>query len=281
MMAVEIVSLAECPHTCYGMNRMIDLHNHILPALDDGAADLDESLAIARQFVAEGVDRVAATPHVDPDRGIGVPAGEIARRVADLQAALARAGISLTVVPGHELYLTPEAPDFLRSGKVSPLAGGPFVLVEVSFTQTPIYLDDTLFRLGLAGYRPILAHPERYAFIQNDITRADALVGRDIILQLTAPSLLGEYGGLVRKTAERILRRGGYALAASDRHHPGPMRSLATLHERIAERFDPDLADLLLRQNPARVLDGRTPLAPEPLAYRRTSFLSRLFPSRS
>jgi protein-tyrosine phosphatase len=259
---------------------MIDLHNHILPALDDGAANLDESLEIARQFVLEGVDRVAATSHVDPDRGIGVPAAEIRTRVDALQAALNRAGIGLTVLPGHELYLTPEAPAFLQSGKVSTLAGGSFVLVEVSFTQPPIYLDETVFRLGLAGYRPILAHPERYAFIQNDLDQVDRLIARDIVLQLTAPSLLGEYGGAVRKTAERILRRGGYALAASDRHHPGPSRSLAALHENIARRFNPDLADLLLQENPVRVLAGRTPIAPEPLAPRQTSFLSRLFPSR-
>jgi protein-tyrosine phosphatase len=259
---------------------MIDLHNHILPAIDDGAANLDESLEIARQFVSEGLDRIAATPHFEPEGGMGVPAREVRERVSALQAALDGAGIALTVLPGHELYLTPDAPTLLRSGVVCPLAGSTFVLVEVSPAQPPMYLDDTLYQVALAGYRPILAHPERYAFIQSDLDRVDSLVSRDIFLQLTAPALLGEYGPAVRKTAEQILRRGAYALAASDRHHPGPLRSLAALHERITQRFGLDLADLLLRDNPARVLESRAPIVPEEPAPRRTSFLARLFPAR-
>jgi protein-tyrosine phosphatase len=189
-------------------------------------------------------------------------------------------GIELAVVPGHELFLTLEAAELVRSGFVSPLGASNFVLVEVAFTQPPLYLDETLFQVALAGYRPILAHPERYTFIQRDLDRADELVAKDIVLQLTAPSLLGEYGPAVRKTAEQILRRGGYALAASDRHHPGPLRSLAALHERITELFGVDLADLLLRDNPARVLEGHAPISPEPPKPQQTSFLGRLFPSR-
>ena len=244
---------------------MIDLHNHILPGVDDGAADLDESLQIARQFVSEGVIRVAATPHLDPERGTGIGPPAVQAGVAELQAALDQATIELTVLPGNELYLTPDAPSLVRTGQVSPLGAGSTLLVEISLfaDRPPLYLEDTLFHLQLAGYQVVFAHPERYAFVQRDVTSLDQLVTRGVVLQLTAPSLLGEYGASIRRTAVQLLRRGSYATAASDRHHPGPERSLAALHQRITALVDADLADLLLCTNPDRLVAGRPVIQPE------------------
>lgn len=255
---------------------MIDLHNHILPGVDDGAVDLPESLDIARQFVAEGVTRVAATPHLDPERGNGVMAAEVRQKVDELQAALSETSIALTVLPGHELYLTPDAPSLLQSGTVASLGNGPYVLVEVFFSQRPLYMKDTLFHLELAGYRPVLAHPERYAFLQRDMAGVDQLVEAGVVLQLTAPSLLGEYGPAIQNAAEEMLYRGAYAVAASDRHHPGSTRSLAQLHDRLTRLANADLADLLLRDNPARLLDGKRPIQPELQKLKRPSLFARL-----
>lgn len=258
---------------------MIDLHNHILPAVDDGAADIAESLAIARQFVAEGVGRVAATPHYDPLRRGGPTATEVGELVGTLRAALADARVPLEIDVGHELLLTPEAVDLLQTGTVSPLGRTRFVLVEVSLSalERPLYLDDTLFRLQIDGFRPILAHPERYAFVQRDPASVDNLVSRGVVLQLTAPALLGEYGRTVRRTATELLQRAAYSVAASDRHHPGPKRSLADLAECLRTlQPNEDLAALLLSTNPTRILDSREPIAPDPIA-RRNSLLGRLF----
>src|SRR5437868_4891339 len=149
---------------------MIDLHNHILPGVDDGAADLEESVEIARQFVSEGVTRVAATPHLNPERGTGLQAPDVRQKVEELQRTLAERGIDLLVVPGNELLLTPDAPQLLAQGVASSLGAGKTVLVELSLwaERPPLYLEDTLFRLEVAGYRPVLAHPERYPFAQRD-----------------------------------------------------------------------------------------------------------------
>jgi protein-tyrosine phosphatase len=262
---------------------MIDLHNHILPAVDDGAADITETIAIARQFVDEGVRCVTATPHYDPLHGGGPSADEVRQLVGEVRLALASASVPLEICTGHELLLTPDAVDLLNAGTVATLGGSRFVLVEVSLTalERPLYLDDTLFRLQIEGFHPILAHPERYAFVQRDPESVDNLISRGVILQLTAPALIGEYGGAVRKTAVQLLQRAAYSLAASDRHHPGPKRSLAQMAERLAAlQPDEDLATLLLSTNPARVLDNREPIAPDPLP-RRNSLLGRLFGVRS
>jgi protein-tyrosine phosphatase len=257
---------------------MIDLHNHILPGVDDGAADLEESLEIARQFVREGVTRLAATPHLDPENRRGISAMEVRRLVAETQSAIGVAGIPLALEAGHEVYLTPDVPDLVADGTVALLGGGHAILVELSLTagQRPLYFEETLFRLQVAGLQPVLAHPERYAFVQRDPTSLDAVVESGTVLQVTAPSLLGHYGGYVRRVAERLLRRGSYGLASSDRHHPGTDRSLATMRGRIAELTDEATAGLLLSENPERLLDGVEPLRPAVLVADDRSFFERL-----
>jgi len=244
---------------------MIDLHNHILAGIDDGATDIDESLDIARQFVSEGVTAIAVTPHLDPENRRGAPGHDVIGRVEELRRALAVAEIVLEVSTGHELYLTPDAEALLKSGTALPLGSGTTVLVEVSLNagKDPLYLEDTLFQLQMAGYRPMLAHPERYPFVGRSSTLLEDLVARGIVLQLTAPSLLGHYGAPIRRVATRLLRAGMYAAGGSDRHHPGPERSLVDMHRRISELTDEQTADLLLRDNPARLLADEDVVLPE------------------
>jgi protein-tyrosine phosphatase len=264
---------------------LVDLHNHILPGLDDGAANLEESLDIARQFVSEGVTRVAATPHYnadDPPERRRADADAVRARLAELQPALDAADIPLSVMCGNEIYLTPESPDLLAAGRVCSLGDGKTALVELSLLagERPLYLDDLIFRLQLGGYQIVLAHPERYGFVERDVSALDTLASGGLLLQLTAPALLGDYGGGIRRTAEHLLRRGSYSLAASDRHHPGNNRSLAALHERITQLSDADTADLLLCENPARVLDNQTLVLLAPSDEKNPSLLGRLLGRR-
>lgn len=243
---------------------LIDLHNHILPGLDDGAADLAESLAMGRQFFSEGVTTIAATPHLNPLNGVGTPASAVREGVRQLTAALAEDGIALAVFPGNEIFLTPDVPDLLRDGVAAPIADGPWVVVELPFNQRPPYLEDTLFRIEAAGFRPILAHPERYGFVQANVAILDDFVDRGLALQLTAPALLGEYSTSIRRAAEALLVRGSYALASSDRHHGGSGRSLSATRQRIIELRDEQTADLLLSRNPAQVISGADVALPPP-----------------
>jgi protein-tyrosine phosphatase len=257
---------------------VIDLHNHILPGIDDGASNLQESLEIARQFAAEGVVAIAATPHLDPLHGRGATPAEVRERLVAVQCAVDSADLGLRLHLGQEVFLTPEVPDLLQQGRALTLAGSTYVLVEVSLValERPLYLDAVLFRLQIIGYRPILAHPERYPFVQRDPAAATDLVGRGTAFQLTAPALLGDYGGRTRRTAERLLESGAYALAGSDRHHPGKSRSLASLAAKLAGDYDAELAALLLRENPRRVLENRALIAPAAVPRRHTFSFTRL-----
>ncbi len=258
---------------------MIDLHNHIVYGVDDGAANIDESLDIARQFAAEGVTTVVATPHFDGEKPCKLALRMLRERVDELREAIAANNIGIDLFCGNEVYLTPSLPTLLEQGAVACLGTTRAILIEVSLMseKMPLFLEDTVFRLQLAGYQIVLGHPERYGFVQRDPSSLDALVERGVALQLTAPALLGEYGSAIRRTAEKLLRRGLYQMAASDRHHPGANRSLVATHERIGELAGGDQADLLLKENPARLLAGQTLREARALSEATTpSFFHRL-----
>lgn len=235
---------------------MIDLHNHILPGLDDGAADLAESLRIARHFVDEGVTRAAATPHLNPVAGTGSNAATVRAGVERVRAALEDARVPLDLAQGNEVFLAPDVPEMLEAGEIATLGGGRAILVELPFEGRPAYTEEVIERLFAGGYTPVLAHPERSGWLSRDAEAVEWLLDAGVPLQLTAASLLGHYGIGVQSTAHALLRGGAYSLAASDRHHPQQPRSLATLHAAIAAVTDERTADLLLSVNPAHILAG-------------------------
>jgi protein-tyrosine phosphatase len=243
-----------------------DLHLHLIPGVDDGPENDEEAVELARVLVADGVTTVCVTPHFNawnPERLS--TADELGERVGRLRDVLSSADIQLEVLPGAEHFLTPELVSMVESHTAPLLASGPYILVEMPFNNRPLYGDDVMFSLALSGATPVLAHPERYSWVQKDPMSVQPLVDRGIVMQLTAASLQGNYGGRVRKTAETLLSRGLYSLVGSDLHHSGQPRLLSAMEAQISSLTDHATADRLFRENPLRVTQGE-PLLPAPRA---------------
>ena len=156
---------------------MIDLHTHILPGLDDGARTLEDAVAMARVFVAEGVTVVAATPHVRDD--FPTSANVMLHSVAALRRVLDEAEIPLTLLPGAEVAVDWVArldDDELR--RLSLAGSGRYVLVETPYRGWPVELLERLLRLRAAGFTPVLAHPERNPVVQATPSLLAPLVSR-------------------------------------------------------------------------------------------------------
>ena len=196
---------------------MIDLHSHILPGIDDGAADLSVSLAMARAFVADGVTTVACTPHILP--GLYHNNGpQIRDAVQQLQAAIDREGIALRLVTGADIHITPNFVAGLRDGTLLSLADSRYVLVEPPHHVAPARLDDLFFSLLVAGYVPILTHPERLTWIKSQYATILRLVQAGVWMQITAGSLAGAFGRQPLYWAERMLQEGCVHILATDAH---------------------------------------------------------------
>jgi protein-tyrosine phosphatase len=219
---------------------VIDLHTHILPGLDDGARDLDESLAIARDCVADGVTAVAATPHVRDD--YPTTAATILAATDELRRALADAGIRLNLYSGGEVAIpllrVLEAAELRRLA----LAGSRYLLVEFPYYGWPQNLADQLEPLEALGLQPILAHPERNADVAAAPELLRPLVAAGALVQVTAISLAGGLGRATRRAAHTIVQNDLAHLIASDAHSPslrraGLARAAATIHDRRVARW--------------------------------------------
>jgi len=199
---------------------MIDIHCHILPGLDDGPKDLDQSREMLRMAADDGVRTIVATPHfggrfgeTGPDeiRGLTARANEVARDE----------GIPVEVLPGCEALLTPELPEQLQRGEVLTLGDtGRYILVEVHPEPIPKYGLDVIFRLRVAQVTPILAHGERLCFTAEGKQFVRELVTQGGLVQMNADAVGGSVGWRVRRLC-RWMRKEGLAHAiASDGHSP-------------------------------------------------------------
>lgn len=258
---------------------MIDIHAHILPGVDDGAGSIEESLAMARLAVSEGVTTILTTSHSAEWFKLG-PRTKMVAQIESLQHAFDSEGVPLQLRPGMEIYMTPETPADLVAGRAWGLASSRYLLVEVAFQSWPAYAEQVLFELQVAGYIPILAHPERYGAVQRDPNIMYTLAERGVLGQVTALSLTGGNGPEVQQCAYTLLDHGLVQFIASDGHGEGAQKRKPVVAAGLAEasrRIGADAARAMLTTNPQAILDD-TPLQPQPRPVEiRRSFFSRLF----
>lgn len=231
---------------------MIDAHCHILPAIDDGARHLDESLGIARELVRSGVRSVFATPHFM--KGSYSPlTEEILSEVAMLSKALARAGIALRVLPGAENYPEPTLPKEYKDGRLTTLGGSRYLLIEAPAVEVTESFEELLFQIALAGAQPVLAHPERNPSFGRDVERLGRLFDRGILLQVNARSLLGGFGRRAQVCAEKMARHEIICLLGSDAHTLEDAASMKEARSRV-ERLGGIAAKRLLEACEQRLM---------------------------
>jgi protein-tyrosine phosphatase len=246
---------------------MIDLHSHILFDLDDGARTLDDSLAMARLSVRDGVHTIAATPHspASPASRLYDPA-VIRERLAVLRDALARAGVALEVVAGTEIAFSADIVERLRRGDLLTYGGSRAILLELANNTLPPTFENALFNLQVAGYRVVLAHPERIVEVQQSPNRLLPFVERGVLMQVTAEALTGQQGERLRTTAETLLTHGMAHLLASDTHGIPPRRAplLAAARDRAAVLVGKPAAEALVMSTPAAILSGQPLRHPPP-----------------
>jgi protein-tyrosine phosphatase len=194
---------------------LLDLHSHVLPGLDDGAADLDEAVAICRAAAADGIEVLAGTPHVRRDHPTTPESME--RALAALRDA---AGDLVRLVGGGELdhrELDRPREELVRFA----LAGNPeYLLVETPYRGWPATLGEELLRLRVLGLVPVLAHPERNAEVQQRPDVLVPLVAGGTLVQITASSVDGRGGRRAQACAHLLIERGLAHLIASDAHAP-------------------------------------------------------------
>ena len=225
---------------------MIDLHCHILPGVDDGAASLHEALAMARFCVQDGITHVVATPHCH--RHCRLLRADILPHVARLNDELAKAEIPLTVLPGAEIQVTDSAVyrrEF-EDGLYCHLGDGrAFTLLEVPWKeeQYPADAPELVAWLRARGTTPILAHPERHGYFAKHPERLRALVDAGAWLQVTVDSLLGNHGSAAKSSGEELLRTYSEMVVSTDAHNLRRCSGLSAGFAWVRDHLGADRAD--------------------------------------
>jgi protein-tyrosine phosphatase len=203
---------------------VVDLHSHILPGIDDGARSLEESLAIARTAVSQGIKTIAATPHVRAD--YPTRPDEMEHEVAVLRRALEASGVAIDLIHGAEIaidMLPTLGPDTLNRFTLGQ--SGRYLLIEFPYFGWPTALEGAIDTLRRLGIMPVLAHPERNPRIQQNPSILVAATELGGLVQVTAASVAGDLGRDAYRAVNALLELRAVHLIASDVHRPGSRES--------------------------------------------------------
>jgi protein-tyrosine phosphatase len=241
---------------------MIDIHCHILPALDDGAKDLEVSLEMARMAVADGIKTIVATPHLFKQRSFDLK--EVNTKEAILQAVdqlrgkLMEEEIDLELLAGCDFPLSYEALQLLDNGQVLTINDSNHsLLLELPDTSLPPSLEDICFQLKSKGITPIITHPERQFIIQEMPHKLVRLIDLGCLVQMTGNSLTGTFGSMVKKISRKMIKKGYIHVLATDSHntrHRPPLLSEAV--KELARLVGESRAQDMVVTLPEKIIKG-------------------------
>jgi len=257
---------------------VIDLHNHLLPGIDDGAKKVEETLEFLRIARRDGVRVVVATPHMKP--GVYDNRREaILQRVAMVrEAARGDEAEGVELLPGAEVYFTADLAARARAGDLMTVADrGRYLLLELPYQQIPMHVDDSIFQLRLLGITPLMAHPERVAYYLEDIERVAASVRLGALTQVTACSLTGKFGDKARQFALAMLERNLIHVLATDSHDVRYRPPILSEAVKTAAAIVGEAGALrMVQDTPQAILDGKDVEVAEEEAPRRLGVANRL-----
>ncbi len=234
--------------------KLVDIHSHVLPYIDDGAEDWKTALQMMRQAEKDGIDCVVCTPHILSEKDFKHEA-EILQRFEELRQKVRKAGISVNLELGCEIYAQPYIP---FEQKIATLAGnGRYFLIEFPLNMVQDLLFKQFFNTVRQNTTPIIAHPERYAYLQSKPAGAYEFVKNGALLQLNAGSLMGVFGHAARALSFRLIEADLIHVVGSDAHDldTRPLK-LSDSYHLVSERWGKDKADQLFCINPSRILAG-------------------------
>jgi tyrosine-protein phosphatase YwqE len=195
-----------------------DMHSHLLPGLDDGVKTLEDAEAVVRVFQQLGYRKLITTPHVMQDHYRNTPQ-TILSGLDQLRNHLKKQNIEMEVAAAAEYYLDEAFMRRLESGNPLLTFGNSYLLFETNFISEPLNLNEFIFAATTRGYTPVLAHPERYLYLQDNISRIEDLANRGVLFQVNLGSLAGFYNKGVQNMAGKLVDMKLVHFLGSDCHH--------------------------------------------------------------
>lgn len=253
---------------------MVDIHNHILWGIDDGAKTSKDTLAMAKAAADNGINYVIATPHHYDGKYLNPPA-TIHSRLQEANALIQKNKIDLTILPGMEVHLHGEIAQDLATleERLVPLAGNTnYILIELPYDHVPRYTETLFFDIQLKGFIPVIAHPERNVEIRDNPNVLYELVKKGALSQVTAASIAGLFGDTLQKLALKLIKSNLVHFIASDAHNTQKRGfALKEAYHWLDTNLDESYTDYFI-DNAAALVQNKRIYIPEPKAVRKKIF---------
>ncbi len=246
------------PPEAYSKERVIDIHSHILPGVDDGAETIEQAVEMVRMAAENGTTDIVATPHANTEFPFDPETVE--RKASELAAAC---GGALRIHTGCDFHLTVDnIQDALSNPGKYTINRGRYLLVELSDRLVPTTTDEVFRRMLAAGIIPVVTHPERNRRLHRRLDRVEKWVAEGSCVQITGDSLSGRFGKTARAVATELMERGLVHFVASDAHGTRDRKPvLKAAFEQVAEAYGEDYARLLFCDNPKAAIEAAPVLA--------------------
>ena len=200
------------------LNNAVDMHNHVLPGIDDGASDVQTSIDLIKEYKTLGYSKIITTPHTMGDYYPNT-ATTILKALDELNLEIKNQNIKgIEVKAASEYMIDPDFEEMIDSGSQLLTYKDNHILVEMSYLRESANFNEVLYKLQLKNYQPILAHPERYSFYLTDFDKYYAIKKQGVKFQLNMLALTEHYGSKIQKTAKRLLKEGMYDYIGVDTH---------------------------------------------------------------
>lgn len=230
-----------------------------MPGVDDGSKDLRETIAMFENAYTSGVTDMILTPHYIKGTRYSIDNQAKSKILEVLREALSRADIDINISFGNEAYIDNNLPELIASKKVSTLAGSRYLLLELPVGSEDINAGNIIFRLRSNGITPIIAHPERYSYFQDDPEKVRKYLELGCFLQGNYMSLLGKYGKKAKKTLKYLLKKNYISFLCSDIHHSHNDYHLPEAEKAVLKILKSEnKVQQLFIENPERVIKNKS-----------------------
>lgn len=251
---------------------MIDIHSHVIPAVDDGSQDIETSLEMLKIAHDDDVRTLIATPHFYRNR-FECSFLDACKKVEALNELARENDINIKILPGQEIFLDKYSSDLYKEGTIGTINKSKYMLVETSLIGSrPKNLMDNIYELKLLGIVPIIAHPERYEFVIEDNTEINDFVKEGCLFQITSTSITGGFGKEVKKTAENLIKNGLCNFIGSDAHTTG--RRCPKIREALEEikSMDKEIYENIGKNSMALINDEKLDIKMELIKKKKKLF---------
>ena len=237
---------------------MIDFHSHILPNVDDGSTSIEETNKLIKEAMQVGFTEIISTSHYIQGY-YEFTCNERKEKLDIIQKEIStKDSLNLKLHLGSEIYFSPEIIELIEEKKASTINNTKYILFELPMNIKPLYVKEVVFNLIQNGYKPIIAHPERYCYVQKEIEYIEELSNMGVLFQANYGSIIGMYGNNAKKTLKKLLKKNLISFLGSDVHRVGQIYPLIPkILKKLNKLISSEQLEQLTTLNAQKVLNNK------------------------